>query len=210
MLFFALFLIFEEWGWVPLSALMGRLARLPLWAKLERKIARLPPWAALVVLGLPTLALLPIKLLALYLLGQGQAARTGSQRGRCGAGMRPDWRATSRRSFRPRGRAARPATRRLRGRSIPRPRPPRPSSSASGPIGRAARARPTSRPRQTSSVGPSLPNSSTSPRTTGSSSRPAAACFRTSCSRPRCDLVVDRGPRVDTRAARLLRCLATR
>ncbi|MGA8516352.1 MAG: hypothetical protein WB821_16440, partial [Burkholderiaceae bacterium] len=72
--FFALFLIFEEWGWVPLSALMGRLARLPLWAKLERKIARLPPWAALVVLGLPTLALLPIKLLALYLLGQGQAA----------------------------------------------------------------------------------------------------------------------------------------
>jgi hypothetical protein len=72
--FVALILIFEEWGWVPLAAWVARAARLPLWAKLERKIAGLPPWAALLALGLPTLALLPIKLLALYLLGRGQAA----------------------------------------------------------------------------------------------------------------------------------------
>jgi hypothetical protein len=69
----ALVLIFEEWGWEPLAALLARLARLPMWASMERWIASLPPWAALIVLGTPTLALFPIKLLALYLLGAGHA-----------------------------------------------------------------------------------------------------------------------------------------
>jgi hypothetical protein len=69
----AVVLLFEEWGWIPLAALVSRLARLPVWARLERKIALLPPWGALLVLGLPTLALLPVKLLALYFIGQGQA-----------------------------------------------------------------------------------------------------------------------------------------
>jgi hypothetical protein len=69
----AIILLFEEWGWVPLAGLISRLARLPFWAHLERKIALLPPWGALLVLGFPTLALVPIKLLALYFLGRGQA-----------------------------------------------------------------------------------------------------------------------------------------
>jgi hypothetical protein len=69
----AVILLFEEWGWVPLAALISRLARLPFWAYLERKIAQLSPWGALLVLGLPTLALVPVKLLALYFLGRGQA-----------------------------------------------------------------------------------------------------------------------------------------
>jgi hypothetical protein len=69
----AVILLFEEWGWVPLTALISRLARLPFWARLEHKIALLPPWGALLVLGLPTLALVPIKLLALYFLGRGQS-----------------------------------------------------------------------------------------------------------------------------------------
>ena len=65
-------LLFEEWGWEPLAAAFARLARLPLWAWLERKIARLPPAAALLAFGVPMLSLLPVKLLALYLFGQGQ------------------------------------------------------------------------------------------------------------------------------------------
>jgi hypothetical protein len=69
----ALILLFEEWGWVPLSALVSRLARLPLWARVETWIKSLPPWAALLVLAVPTLALFPIKLLALYLFSHGQA-----------------------------------------------------------------------------------------------------------------------------------------
>ena len=67
-----LVLLFEEWGWAPLAALFARLARLPLWAWLERKIVGLPPYAAMLVFGVPMLALLPVKLLALYLFGHGQ------------------------------------------------------------------------------------------------------------------------------------------
>lgn len=67
-----LVLLFEEWGWAPLAALFAKLARLPLWAWLERQIAKLPPYAALLVFAVPMLALLPVKLLALYLFGHGK------------------------------------------------------------------------------------------------------------------------------------------
>jgi hypothetical protein len=70
--FLALLLLFEEWGWEPLAALLQRLARLPLWAWCERKITQLPPWAALLVLLVPAVALFPIKLLALFLIRHGQ------------------------------------------------------------------------------------------------------------------------------------------
>jgi hypothetical protein len=69
----AAFLLFEEWGWEPLAAAFARLARLPLWAALERKIAGLSPRASMLVFAVPMLALLPLKLLALYLFAQGHA-----------------------------------------------------------------------------------------------------------------------------------------
>ncbi len=69
-----LFLLFEEWGWEPLAACFSALGRLPVWAQLERLILRLPPWAALLAFGVPVLALVPVKLLALYLLGEGHVA----------------------------------------------------------------------------------------------------------------------------------------
>ena len=68
----ALLLLFEEWGWAPLAAAFAALGRLPVWRRLERVIAGLPPWAALLAFGVPVLALIPIKLLALYLIGEGQ------------------------------------------------------------------------------------------------------------------------------------------
>ncbi len=68
----ALLLLFEEWGWEPLARGLARLARLPLWARTERAIEGLPRWGALLVFAIPVLALLPIKLLALYLFGAGQ------------------------------------------------------------------------------------------------------------------------------------------
>jgi hypothetical protein len=70
----AVIVLFEEWGWEPLAALFARLARLPLWAWMERKISQLPPWGALVFFGVPMLALLPVKLAALYLFGHGHAS----------------------------------------------------------------------------------------------------------------------------------------
>jgi hypothetical protein len=69
----ALVLLFEEWGWEPLQRAIAWLAR---WAPLrwlEQRIAALPPYAALAVFVLPSLALLPVKLAALWLIGQGHA-----------------------------------------------------------------------------------------------------------------------------------------
>ncbi len=64
----ALIILFEEWGWRPLSNLLGRLAKFAPIAALERFIAGLPPYAALAALALPASLLLPLKLLAVWLL----------------------------------------------------------------------------------------------------------------------------------------------
>jgi hypothetical protein len=66
-------LLFEEWGWEPLAAMAARLARLPVWARLERAVQALPPRGALLVLFVPVLMLLPLKVFALFLLGRGHA-----------------------------------------------------------------------------------------------------------------------------------------
>ena len=73
----ALIIVFEEWGWQPLADLLGRLARWRPWAALEALIIRLPPYAALVVFVLPTTLLLPLKLLALLLIANGQVLLAG-------------------------------------------------------------------------------------------------------------------------------------
>ena len=67
----ALLILFEEWGWLPLQALLARRARLPPLAWLEQRIAGLPPYPALAVLLVPALALLPLKLMALGLIAHG-------------------------------------------------------------------------------------------------------------------------------------------
>ena len=73
-LLLALLILFEEWGWEPLSRGMAWIGKLPVFRQLERAIKALPPYAALGILLLPTLALLPVKLLALWLISIG---RTG-------------------------------------------------------------------------------------------------------------------------------------
>lgn len=69
-----LLLLFEEWGWQPLARAFAALGRLPWWSQLEQRIGRLSPWASLLVFGVPVLALVPVKLLALYLFGRGHVA----------------------------------------------------------------------------------------------------------------------------------------
>jgi hypothetical protein len=64
----ALIVLFEEWGWRPLSELLARLAKFAPVAAIERWIAGLPPYAALLVIALPTTLLLPLKLVAVWLL----------------------------------------------------------------------------------------------------------------------------------------------
>jgi hypothetical protein len=73
----ALLILLEEWGWQPLADLLGRLARWRPWAQAETAIARLPPYAALVAFALPTLLLLPLKFLAVFLIARGQLVLAG-------------------------------------------------------------------------------------------------------------------------------------
>lgn len=67
----ALLIVLEEWGWRPLADLLGRLARWRPWAQLETTIAGLPPYAALVAFAAPSVLLLPLKFLALFLIARG-------------------------------------------------------------------------------------------------------------------------------------------
>lgn len=68
----ALVVLFEEWGWKPLSELLARLAKFGPVAVIERWIAGLPPYASLLVFALPTALLLPLKFLAMWLLAAGK------------------------------------------------------------------------------------------------------------------------------------------
>ncbi len=68
----ALLILFEEWGWEPLRRAFALLARLPVIRQVEALLKRLPPRWALVVLVLPSLLILPIKLLAVWLVAEGR------------------------------------------------------------------------------------------------------------------------------------------
>lgn len=69
----ALVVLFEEWGWEPLQRLLARLGRWRWVRSVERWIEGLPPVAALVVFLVPGMALLPVKLAALWFVGRGHA-----------------------------------------------------------------------------------------------------------------------------------------
>ncbi len=68
----ALVILFEEWGWEPLQRAVVRMAEVLGLQRLEAFIRTLPPYPALALFLLPSLLLLPAKLLALWLLGHGQ------------------------------------------------------------------------------------------------------------------------------------------
>jgi hypothetical protein len=68
----ALLILFEEWGWEPLQRVLARIGQWPGFRWIERRVSALPPYAALALFIVPTLALLPIKLLALWLISQGR------------------------------------------------------------------------------------------------------------------------------------------
>ena len=67
----ALLILFEEWGWDPLQRALARIGQLPGFRWMERRIQALGPYVALTLLLLPSVLLLPIKLLALWLIGLG-------------------------------------------------------------------------------------------------------------------------------------------
>jgi hypothetical protein len=68
----AVLILFEEWGWEPLRRAFALFARLPVIRQVEVLLKRLPPRWALVALVLPSLLILPIKLLAVWLVAEGR------------------------------------------------------------------------------------------------------------------------------------------
>lgn len=64
-------LLFEEWGWEYLAAILAWFGRLPGLRWIESRIRALPPYASLALFAVPLFTLLPVKLLALYWLGHG-------------------------------------------------------------------------------------------------------------------------------------------
>lgn len=66
-----LVLLFEEWGWERLARILAWIGDLPGLRWIEGRIRALPPYAALALFLVPVLSLLPLKLLALYWLGEG-------------------------------------------------------------------------------------------------------------------------------------------
>ncbi len=69
----ALLILFEEWGWEPLQAMLARVGRLPPFAWVEHRIARLGSYAALALLAVPALTILPVKIVAVWLITRGHA-----------------------------------------------------------------------------------------------------------------------------------------
>ena len=66
-------LFIEEWGWRPLTAWAGQLAKWPPIARLEARIVQVQSRWALVLFLVPAVLLFPVKLLALWLIHEGRA-----------------------------------------------------------------------------------------------------------------------------------------
>jgi hypothetical protein len=69
----ALLILFEEWGWEPLQRGLQWLGQRLGLRWVEERIRGLPPYAALALFLAPSLMLLPVKLLAFWLIGNQHA-----------------------------------------------------------------------------------------------------------------------------------------
>ena len=67
----AVVILIEDWLWDDLARVAAAIGRLPVFSALEALIGRLPPYGALSLFALPTLLLVPVKLLAVWVLAQG-------------------------------------------------------------------------------------------------------------------------------------------
>ena len=68
----AIVILVEEWGWRPLTVFAAALARWLHLQRLEARIARVAPITALLLFLAPAVLLFPLKLLALWVIGQGE------------------------------------------------------------------------------------------------------------------------------------------
>ena len=69
----ALVVLLEDWLWDDLARLAAAIGRLPVFRQREEAIGRLGPYASLSLFALPTLLLVPVKLLAVWFIAHGKA-----------------------------------------------------------------------------------------------------------------------------------------
>ena len=72
LVFAAIVLFVEEWGWRPLTAMAARLARWPPVARLEARIVTVPRRLALLLFLAPATLLFPLKIAALWFIDKGR------------------------------------------------------------------------------------------------------------------------------------------
>ena len=70
--FAAVIIILEDWLWDDLARLAAFIGQLPILRSIESLIAALPPYLALLVFAVPSLLLIPVKLIAFYFIAHGQ------------------------------------------------------------------------------------------------------------------------------------------
>lgn len=69
----AVIILIEDWLWDPLARLAAAIGQLPILSSIEAFIATLPAYVALFVFAVPAVLLVPVKVLAFYLVAHGQA-----------------------------------------------------------------------------------------------------------------------------------------
>src|SRR5437868_7847736 len=69
----AVIILIEDWLWDDLARLAAAIGRLPVFHQVETLITKLPPYAALLCFAVPSLLLIPVKLVALYFISHGHA-----------------------------------------------------------------------------------------------------------------------------------------
>jgi hypothetical protein len=69
----AIVVLFEDWLWDDLARMAAAVGRLPIFRPVEAFIVSLSPYASLAIFAAPSLLLIPVKLIALWLIGHGQA-----------------------------------------------------------------------------------------------------------------------------------------
>jgi hypothetical protein len=68
----AIVIVIEDWLWEDLARVAAAIGRLPILRSVEAFVTGLPPYPALLFFATPALLLVPLKLIALFLISHGQ------------------------------------------------------------------------------------------------------------------------------------------
>lgn len=68
----AIIILLEDWLWDDLARIAAAIGRLPVFHQIESFIVWLPPYPSLLLFGIPSLMLFPVKFASLYLIAHGK------------------------------------------------------------------------------------------------------------------------------------------